>query len=141
MSIRCFVSCLTDLSTFGGLDRFISAVIDQRFTVRNGRLVARGYADLHAGAYQHYTKDIILELSYSEDSKKFIIRTFWGSEWLDNDGTPMTQGDRERINGICSLDDAERLIVKAFQRECNDMLERLLYYYEEELKQVLKIED
>lgn len=141
MSIRCFVSCLTDLSTFGGLDRFISAVIDQRFIVRNGRLVARGYADLHAGAYQHYTKDIILELSYSEDSKKFIIRTFWGSEWLDNDGTPMTQCDRERINGICSLDDAERLIVKAFQKECNDMLERLLYYYEEELKQVLKIED
>lgn len=138
MSIRCFVSCLTDLSTFGGLDRFISAVIDQRFTVRDGRLVARGYADLHSGIYQHYTKDIILELSYD---KKFIVRTFWEAEWLDGDGTPMTQGDKDKINGICSLDEAERLIVKAFQKECNDMLERLLYYYEEELKQVLKIED
>ena len=138
MSIRCFVSCLTDLSTFGGLDRFISAVIDQRFIVRDGRLVARGYADLHSGAYQHYTKDIILELSYD---KKFIVRTFWEAEWLDGDGTPMTQRDKDKINGICSLDEAERLIVKAFQKECNDMLERLLYYYEEELKQVLKIED
>ena len=138
MSIRCFVSCLTDLSTFGGLDRFISAVIDQRFIVRDGRLVARGYADLHSGAYQHYTKDIILELSYD---KKFIVRTFWEAEWLDGYGTPMTQGDRDKINEICSLDEAERLIVKAFQKECNDMLERLLYYYEEELKQVLKIED
>lgn len=138
MSIRCFVSCLTDLSTFGGLDRFISAVIDQRFIVRDGRLVARGYADLHSGIYQHYTKDIILELSYD---KKFIVRTFWEAEWLDGYGTPMTQGDKDKINGICSLDEAERLIVKAFQKECSDMLERLLYYYEEELKQVLKIED
>lgn len=138
MSIHCFVSCLTDLSTFGGLDRFISAVIDQRFIVRDGRLVARGYADLHSGAYQHYTKDIILELSYD---KRFIVRTFWEAEWLDGYGTPMTQGDKDKINGICSLDEAERLIVKAFQKECNDMLERLLYYYEEELKQVLKIED
>ena len=138
MSIRCFVSCLTDLSTFGGLDRFIAAVIDQRFIVRDGRLVARGYADLYAGPYQHYTKDIILELSYN---KKFIVRTFWESEWLDDDGMPMTQGDKAKINGICSLDEAERLIVKAFQKECNDMLERLLYYYEEELKQVLKIEE
>ena len=141
MSIRCFVSCLTDLSTFGGLDRFISAVIDQRFIVRDGRLVARGYADLHAGSYQHYTKDIILELSYSENSKKLIVNVFWGSEWLDDDGMPMTQGDKERINGICSLDEAERLIVKAFQKECNDMLERLLYYYEDDIKQVLRIEE
>ena len=138
MSIRCFVSCLTDLSTFGGLDRFISAVIDQRFIVRDGRLVARGYADLHSGIYQHYTKDIILELSYD---KKFIVRTFWEAEWLDGYGTPMTQGDKEKINGICSLDEAERLIIKAFQKECNDMLERLLYYYEDELKQVLRIEE
>ena len=138
MSIRCFVSCLTDLSTFGGLDRFISAVIDQRFIVRDGRLVARGYADLHSGAYQHYTKDIILELSYD---KKFIVNVFWSSEWIDGDGMPMTQGDKDKINGICSLNEAEGLIIKAFQKECNDMLERLLYYYEEELKQVLKIED
>lgn len=138
MSIRCFVSCLTDLSTFGGLDRFISAVIDQRFIVRDGRLVARGYADLHSGIYQHYTKDIILELSYD---KKFIVRTFWEAEWLDGDGMPMTQGDKDKITGICSLDEAEGLIVKAFQKECNEMLERLLYYYEDELKQVLKIKE
>lgn len=139
MSIRCFVSCLMDLTTFGGLDRFISAVIDQRFIVRNGKLIARGYADLHSGLFHNYTKDIILELSY--DNKKFVIRTFWESEWKDGDGTPMTQGDKDKINGICSLDEAERLIIKAFQKECNDMLERLLYYYEDELKQVLKIED
>lgn len=138
MSIRCFVACLTDLSTFGGFDRFISAVIDQRFIVRDGRLVARGYADLHSGSYQHYTKDIILELSYD---KKFIVRTFWEAEWLDGDGTPMTQRDKDEINDICSLDEAESLTVKVFQKECNGMLERLIYYYEEELKQVLKIED
>ena len=138
MSIRCFVSCLTDLSTFGGLDRFISAVIDQRFVIRDNKLVARGYADLHSGAYQHYTKDIILELSYD---KKFIVRTFWEAEWLDWDGKPMTQYDKDKINGICSLDEAEGLIVKAFQRECDEMLERILYYHWDEIKQVLKIED
>lgn len=138
MSIRCFVSSLTDLTPIGGPYHFISAVIDQRFSIRDNKLVARGYADLHSGIYYNFTKDIILELSYD---KKLIVRTFWEAEWLDGYGTPMTQGDKDKINGICSLDEAERLIVKAFQKECNDMLERLLYYYEEELKQVLKIKE
>lgn len=138
MSIRCFVSCLTDFTPMGGPNHFISAVIDQRFIIRDNKLVARGYVDLHSGLFYNFTKDIILELSYD---KKFIVNVFWSSEWIDGDGMPMTQYDKAKINGICSLDEAERLIVKAFQKECNDMLERLLYYYEEELKQVLKIED
>lgn len=135
MSIRCFVSSLVDLTPMGKPDKFISAVIDQRFSIRDGKLIARGYADLHSGVYQHYTKDIILELSYD---KKFTVRTFWEAEWLDWDGMPMTQGDKDKINGICSLDEAERAIVKAFQRECDEMLERILYYHWDEVKQVLK---
>lgn len=138
MSIRCFVSALADLTPMEGPSNFIAAIIDQRFIVRDDKLIARGYADMHSGIYYNFTKDIILELSYN---KKFIVRTFWGSEWLDGDGMPMTKYDRDKISGICSLDEAERLIVKAFQKECNDMLERLLYYYENEIKQVLKIED
>lgn len=51
MSIRCFVSSLVDLTPIGGLDKFISAVIDQRFSIRDGKLVARGYADHHRQAY------------------------------------------------------------------------------------------
>lgn len=137
MSIRCFVSCLTDFTPKGGSNHFIAAVIDQHFIIRDNKLIARGYADLHAGLFHNYTKDIILELSYD---KKFIVRTFWEAEWLDGYGTPMTQGDRAKINGICSLDEAERAIVKAFQRECNEMLERILYYHWGEIKQVLKIE-
>ena len=136
MAIRCFVSSLVDLTPKGGLDKFISAVIDQRFSIRDGKLVARGYADLHSGIYQHYTKDIILELSYD---KKFIVRTFWEAEWLDWDGKPMTQGDRDKINGICSLAEAEGVIIKAFQKECDEMLERILYYHWDEIKQVLNI--
>lgn len=137
MSIRCFVSSLVDLTPMGGPDKFISAVIDQRFSIRDGKLIARGYADLHSGIYQHYTKDIILELSYD---KKFTVRTFWEAEWLDGDGKPMTQYNKDKINVICSLDEAERAIVKAFRRECDEMLERILYYHWDELKQVLNIE-
>lgn len=135
MSIRCFVSCLTDLSTFGGLDRFISAVIDQGFSIRDGKLVARGYADLHSGIYQHYTKDIILELSYD---KKFIVRTFWEAEWLDGDGMPMTQYDREKASGVCTLKVAEEKAIKFFQKEAEEMLERIIYYHWDEIKQVLR---
>ena len=138
MSIRCFVSCLTDLTPIGGPNRFISAVIDQHFTIRDNKLIARGYADLHSGLFHNYTKDIILELSYD---KKFIVNVFWSSEWIDGDGMPMTQYAREKAAGVCSLDKAEGVIIKAFQKECNEMLERLLYYYEDEIKQVLKIED
>ena len=136
MSIRCFVSSLTDFTPIGGPNQFISAVIDQRFIIRDNKLVARGYADLHSGIYYNFTKDIILELSYD---KKFIVNVFWGSEWIDGDGMPMTQYDKEKINGICSLDEAERAIVKAFQRECDEVLERILYYHWDEIKQVLNI--
>ena len=135
MSIRCFVSCLTDFTPKGGSNWFISAVIDQRFSIRDGKLVARGYADLHAGLYSNYTKDIILELSYD---KKFIVRTFWEAEWLDGYGTPMTQSDREKASGVCTLKVAEETAIKFFQREAEEMLERLLYYHGDEIKQILK---
>lgn len=137
MSIRCFVSSLVNLTPIGGLDKFISAVIDQRFSIRDGKLIARGYADMHAGLSHNYTKDIILELSYD---RKFIVNVFWSSEWIDGDGMPMTQGDRNKIEDIYILDEAERVIVKAFRRECDEMLERILYYHWGEIKQVLKIE-
>lgn len=138
MSIRCFVSSLVDLTPIGGLDKFISAVIDQRFSIRDNKLVARGYADLHSGVFYNFTKDIILELSYD---KKFVVNVFWSSEWIDGDGMPMTQYDKDKINGVCDLNEAEGLIIKAFQKECNEMLERILYYHWDEIKQVLKIED
>lgn len=138
MSIRCFVSFLTDFTPMGGPNHFISAVIDQRFSIRDNKLIARGYADLHSGLFHNYTKDIILELSYD---KKFIVNVFWSSEWIDGDGMPMTQYAREKAAGVCSLDKAEGVIIKAFQKECNEMLERILYYHWEELKQVLNIED
>ena len=136
MSIRCFVSALADFTPKGGPNHFIAAVIDQHFTIRDNKLIARGYADLHAGLFHNYTKDIILELSYD---KKFIVRTFWGSEWIGGDGMPMTQGDRDKIKDIYILDEAERVIAKAFQREYDEMLERILYYHWDEIKQVLNI--
>lgn len=135
MTIRCFVSCLTDFTPREGPNHFIAAVIDQRFSIRDGKLVARGYADLHAGLYSNYTKDIILELSYD---KKFIVRTFWEAEWLDGDGIPMTQSDREKASGVCTLKVAEEKAIKFFQREAEEMLERLLYYHGDEIKQILK---
>lgn len=138
MSIRCFVSCLTDFTPKGGSNHFIAAVIDQHFIIRDNKLIARGYADLHAGLFHNYTKDIILELSYD---KKFMVRTFWESEWLDGDGIPMTQYAREKAAGVCSLDKAEEKAIKFFQKEAEEMLERILYYHWDELKQVLKIED
>lgn len=135
MSIRCFVSCLTDFTPKGDLNHFIAAVIDQHFIIRDNKLIARGYADLHAGLFHNYTKDIILELSYD---KKFIVRTFWEAEWLDGYGTPMTQSDREKAAGVCNLGKTEEKAIKFFQKEAEEMLERILYYHWEELKQVLR---
>lgn len=135
MSIRCFVSCLTDFTPIGGPNHFIAAVIDQHFIIRDNKLIARGYADLHSGLFHNYTKDIILELSYD---KKFIVNVFWSSEWIAGDGMPMTQYDREKAAGVCSLDKAEEKAIKFFQREAEEMLERILYYHWDELKQILK---
>ena len=141
MSIRCFVSSFTDFKAMGGPNRFISAVIDQHFTVINNKLVARGEAYLHSGIYENYTKGVILEISYAEYAKKFVVNVFWEAEWLDGYGTPMTQSDREKAAGVCNLGKAEEKAIKFFQKEANEMLERILYYHWDELKQVLKIED
>lgn len=135
MSIRCFVSCLTDFTPKEGPNHFIAAVIDQHFIIRDGKLVARGYADLHAGLFHNYTKDIILELVYDG---KFIVNVFWSSEWIDGDGVPMTQYAREKAAGVCNLGKAEEKAIKFFQREAEEMLERILYYHYDEIKQVLR---
>lgn len=141
MSIRCFVSSFTDFKTIVGPERYISAFIDQDFTVINNKLVAKGRSCLNYGFYKYYTKDIILEVSYSEDAKKFVVNVFWDREWVDSEGMPITQYDREKASGVCSLDKAEETAIRAFQKESNEFLENLIYLYGPELKQVLKIED
>ena len=141
MSIRCFVSSFTDFKTIGGAERYISAFIDQDFAVINNKLVAKGRSCLNYGFYKYYTKDIILKVSYSEDAKKFVVNVFWDREWVDSEGMPITQYDREKAAGVCSLDKAEGVIIRAFQKEANEMLDVLTYYYGDEIKQVLKIED
>ena len=54
---------------------------------------------------------------------------------------PISQCAREKASGVCSLDQAEKTAIKSFQKEANEMLERLTHYYGDEIKQVLKIED
>lgn len=141
MSIRCFVSSFTDFKTIGGPERYISAFIDQDFVVINNKLVAKGRSCLNYGFYKYYTKDIILEVSYSKDAKKFIVNVFWDTEWLDSDDMPITRYARDKAAGVCSLDKAEGAAIRAFQKESNEMLEGLIFFYEAEIKQVLKIED
>lgn len=141
MSIRCFVSAFTDFTPIGGPNHFISAVINEHFRVRDGKLVARGHAYLRSSLYYSYTKDIILEVSYSKVTKKFVVNVFWETGWWDPDGASLSQDAREEAAGVCSLDKAEGAIIRAFQNEANEMLRCLIPYYGDEIKQTLKIED
>lgn len=141
MSIRCFVSSFVDFTTLGGSQRYIASVIDQDFIIRDNKLIARGHSSLRADFCENYTKDIILEVSYSKDAKNFIVNVFWDTEWLDSDDMPITRYARDKASGVCSLDKAEGAAIRAFQKESNEMLEGLIFFYEAEIKQVLKIED
>ena len=141
MSLRCFVSSLVDFTPIDGYQRYISAVIDEDFKATNNKLVARGYASLRAALGENYTKDIILELSYSKDAMKWAVKVFWAYDWLDCEGMPMSQYDREKASGVCTLRTAEEKAIKCFQNEANEMLERLSYFYGDELKNALHIDD
>ena len=139
MAIRCFVSSFVNFAPIGGDTRYIASVVDQHFSISDSKLVARGYSSLRANLGENYTKDIIIEVSYSEDTKKFIVNVFWQSDWLDWKGMPITRYAREKASGVCSLDKAEETAIRAFQKEANEMLENLIYLYGPELKQVFKI--
>lgn len=141
MSVRCFVSSFVDFTTIGGSQRYIASVIDQDFIIRDNKLIARGHSTLRAALGENYTKDIILEISYSKDTKRPVVNVFWHSEWLDCEGMPITRYARDNASGVCGLDKAEETAIRAFQKEANEMLDGLIFFYEAEIKQVLKIED
>lgn len=139
MSIRCFVSSFVNFATIGGATRYISTVIDEDFTiVNNNKLVARGHSTLRAALGENYTKDIILEISYSKDTKRPVVNVFWHSEWLDCEGMPITRYARDNASGVCGLDKAEETAIRAFQNEANEMLDGLIFFYEAEIKQKIE---
>lgn len=141
MSIRCFVSSFTDFKTIGGPERYISTVSDGDFIIRDNKLFSVGFSSLRADFGEDYTKAILIEVSYSKDAKKWGVNVFWDHDWIDWKGMPMSQYAREKAAGVCSLDKAEGAAIRAFQKESNEMLEGLIFFYEAEIKQVLKIED
>lgn len=141
MSLRCFVTAFVDFKALGGAQRYISAVIDQDFIIRDNKLIARGCATLRAGVGEDYTKDIILEISYSKDTKKPVVNVFWATEWLDCEGMPITQYARDGAAGVCSLDKAEGAAVRSFQYETLKMLAGCVYFCSDELKKALHIEN
>lgn len=138
MSIRCFVSSLVDFTTLGGSQRYIASVIDGDFTIRDGKLFAVGFSSLRADLGEDYTKAILIEVSYSKDAKKWGVNVFWDHDWIDWKGLPMSQYDREKASGVCALKVAEEKAIKFFQKEAEEMLERIIYYHWDEIKQVLR---
>lgn len=139
--IRCFVSSLVEFRKENGPQRYISTVSDGDFTIRDGKLFAVGFSSLRADLGEDYTKAILIEVSYSKETKKWDVNVFWDHDWLDSDGMPITRYAREKASGVCTLKVAEEKAIKCFQNEANEMLERLTYYYGDELKQALKIKD
>lgn len=139
--IRCFVSSDVCFQKEEGPQRYISTFSDMDFIIRDNKLVAEGFSYLRADLGENYYKNITIEVSYSKDTKKWGVNVFWDPEWVDEDDMPITRYAREKASGVCTLKVAEEKAIKYFQKESNEMLERLLWFKESELKRVLKIED
>ena len=139
--IRCFVSSYVCFRKEEGPQRYISTFSDMDFIIRDNKLVAEGFSYLRADLGENYYKNITIEVSYSKDTKKWGVNVFWDPEWVDEDDMPITRYAREKASGVCTLKVAEEKAIKCFQKESNEMLERLLWFKESELKRVLKIED
>lgn len=75
-------------------EHYIGCVVDECLSVESGKLVAHGRAQLCTGelpediSYDFY-QDLTVTVTYSKEQAKWVARTSWSGEWLDELNQPM----------------------------------------------------
>lgn len=132
-TVNLIVSSFTKFARRGEYARgehYIGCLVDECLSVESGKLVAHGRAHLCTGelpddvSYDYY-QDLTVTVSYSKERAKWIARTSWSGEWLDEVGQPMTSEIKTVMVECYGLMLGEAQAVIDFDHEAQDMADNM----------------
>lgn len=111
-------------------EHYIGCHVDEQLTLESGELVAHGKAHLCTGelpediSYDFY-QDLTVRVAYSKERAKWVARTSWSGEWLDEAGQPMAEDVKNIMADCYGLMIGEAQAVIDFDYEAQDMADNL----------------
>lgn len=127
------VSTLTPFARRGETARgehSITCVVDELLSLESGELVAHGEAHLCTGelpddvSYDFY-QDLTVRVAYSKERAKWVARTSWSGEWLDELNQPMPADVKNIMADCYGLMIGEAQAVIDFDREAQDVADNM----------------
>lgn len=111
-------------------EHYIGCLVDEQLTLESGELVAHGKAHLSTGelpediSYDFY-QDLTVRVAYSKERAKWVARTSWSGEWLDEACQPMAEDVKNIMADCYGLMIGEAQAVIDFDYEAQDMADNL----------------
>ena len=111
-------------------EHYIGCVVDEQLSLESGELVAHGRAHLCTGelpddiSYDFY-QDLTVTVAYSKERAKWVARTSWSGEWLDELNQPMPADVKNIMADCYGLMIGEAQAVIDFDYEAQDMADNL----------------
>lgn len=132
-TVNLIVSSFTKFARRGEYARgehYIGCLVDECLSIESGELVAHGKAHLCTGelpedvSYDFY-QDLTVTVTYSKEQAKWVARTSWSGEWLDEVGQPMTQEIQTEMVECYGLYLGEAQAVTDFDEEAQKMADNM----------------
>lgn len=132
-TVNLIVSSFTKFARRGEYARgehYIGCLVDECLSIESGELVAHGKAHLCTGelpddvSYDFY-QDLTVRVAYSKERAKWVARTSWSGEWLDELNQPMPADVKNIMADCYGLMIGEAQAVIDFDYEAQDMADNL----------------
>lgn len=111
-------------------EHYIGCLVDECLSLEGGELVAHGKAHLCTGelpydiSYDFY-KSLTVTVTYSKEQAKWVARTSWSGEWLDEVGQPMSDDVKNILADCYGLLIGEAQAVLDFYDEAQDVADNM----------------
>lgn len=111
-------------------EHYIGCLVDEQLSLESGELVAHGRAHLCTGelpddvSYDFY-QDLTVRVTYSKDQAKWIAKTSWSGEWLDELNQPMPEDVKSVMVECYGLLTGEAQAVIDFDAEAQDIADNM----------------
>nr|DAE41851.1 MAG TPA: hypothetical protein [Caudoviricetes sp.] len=111
-------------------EHYIGCLIDEQLSLESGELVAHGRAHLCTGelpediSYDFY-KSLTVTVTYSKEQAKWVARTSWSGEWLDELNQPMPEDVKSVMVECYGLLAGEAQAVIDFDAEAQNMADNM----------------
>ena len=111
-------------------EHYISCLVDECLSLEGGALVAHGKAHLCTGELPEdiscdFYQDLTVKVTYSKEQAKWVAKTSWSGEWLDELGQPMTDAVKSVMVECYGLLTGEAQAVIDFDDEAQQMADSM----------------